>query len=349
MKATLWLGLWASIAFGQEVVSPEVHADRRVSFRLKAPKVPEVKLWGEWILKFNTLESMTKGRDGTWEVTVGPLAPGIYTYTFVIDKLGVPDPGNHLRAGDDGSLVEVPGDGPALYDSQAVPHGVVHLVSYETILRSGVQTVVIYTPPGYEKDANVRYPALYLLHGSGDTEIAWTQVGRAHSIADNLIAKKRARPMILVMPNGSGDQFERELMKEIVPMVESRYRVKREPRNRALAGLSMGGFQALAIASKHPELFGSIGVFSAGAHGEGADGSVREFAADKRKLADGTGLFRIAIGDQDILLKDAMRLDRLLQESEVKHELVVAPGEGHTWILWRQCLADFLPALFVSK
>ena len=209
--------------------------------------------------------------------------------------------------------------------------------------------MVIYTPPGYEKDASVRYPALYLLHGSGDSEMAWTQVGRAQSIADNLIAKKRARPMILVMPNGFGDQFESELTKEIVPMVESRYRVKPEPGNRALAGQSMGGFQALAIASKHPELFGSIGVFSAGAHGETADGSVRPFAADKRKLAGGTGLFRIVIGDRDILLKDAIRLDRLLQEGEVKHELVVTPNEGHTWVFWRQCLADFLPALFVSK
>jgi enterochelin esterase family protein len=349
MKAILWLALMAPVVFGQEVVSPEVHGDRRVTFRLHAPNVPDVQLWGEWILKFNTLESMTKGDDGTWTVTVGPLTPGIYTYTFVIDHLGVPDPRNHLRAGDDGSLVEVPSDGPALYDAQAVPHGVVHLISYQGKLRPGVQTVVVYTPPGYERDTTTRYPALYLLHGSGDTEISWTQIGRAHFIADNLIAKARARPMILVMPNGFGDQFERELIEEIVPLVEARYRVKRDARDRAVAGLSMGGFQALAIAVKHPEVFGTIGVFSAGAHGENAEGSVRDFALDQRKLANGAGFFRIVIGDRDVALKDATRLDDLLQKYGVKHEMVVVPGEGHRWIFWRQCLADFLPALFRSR
>ncbi len=155
--------------------------------------------------------------------------------------------------------------------------------------------------------------------------------------------------MILVMPNGFGDQFELELIEEIVPLIESRYRVKRAAKDRAIAGLSMGGFQALALTAKHPEVFGSIGIFSAGAHGESADASVREFAADKRKLAGGTGLFRIAIGDRDVLLKDATRLDRLLQENGVKHDFVVAPGEGHRWLFWRQCLADFLPALFKTK
>ena len=259
---------FALVADAAKVVSPEVHDDGSVTFRLHAPGVPDVKLWGEWILKFNTLEPMIKGDDGTWSVTIGPLKPGIYTYTFVIDHLGVPDPGNHLRAGDDGSLVEVPGGSPALYDAQAVPHGVLHLVSYDAKLRPGVRTVVIYTPAEYDKNSTSRYPVLYLLHGSGDTEISWTHVGKAQYIADNLVAKGLATPMILVMPNGFGDHFERELLEEVMPLVESGYRTKNYARSRAIAGLSMGGYQAQAIAFHHPEMFGSIGVFSAGAHGK---------------------------------------------------------------------------------
>ncbi len=349
LKTIPVLACLAANVFAQKVVSPEVHADKSVTFRLKAPNVAEVKLWGEWILKFNTLEPMTKGEDGVWTATIGPLTPGIYTYTFVIDHLGVPDPGNHYRAGDDGSLVEVPAPSRAAYDPQDTPHGVLHMVQYQPKQRPGVQTVIIYTPPGYEKDDKTQYPVLYLLHGSGDTESSWTHVGRAHFIADNLMAQGRAKPMILVMPNGFGSKFEQELIDEIIPLVESRYRVRRDAGNRAVAGLSMGGFQALAIALRRPEVFGSIGVFSAGAHGESADGSVREFAADKRKLANGTGLFRVAIGDRDSLLKEATRLDKLLQDGGVKHEFIVAPGEGHRWLFWRQCLTDFLLGLFAEN
>ena len=345
----VFTALFALAVYGQKIVSPEVHDDRRVTFRLHAPGVPDVKLWGEWILKFNTLEPMTKGDDGTWSVTIGPLKPGIYTYTFVIDHLGVPDPGNHLRAGDDGSLVEVPGGSPALYDAQAVPHGVLHLVSYEPKLRPGVRTVVIYTPAEYDKGSTSRYPVLYLLHGSGDTESSWTHVGRAQYVADNLIAERRAVPMIIVMPNGFGDHFERELLAEVMPLVESRFRARSDAGSRAIAGLSMGGYQAQAIAFHHPEMFGSIGVFSAGAHGEAADAPVRQFAADKRRLANDTGLFRVVVGDQDPALKDATRLDRLLQESGVKHMMTVVPGAGHQWVLWRQSLGDFLPALFRAR
>jgi enterochelin esterase-like enzyme len=339
--------LVAAASFGQgkprKFVSPEVQADRAVTFRIFAPTAAEVTLWGEWILKFNTLEHLKKDEEGIWSFTVGPLAPGIYSYVFLVDGVAAPDPKNPNLNSSGGSFVEVRGDGAMPYDRRDVPHGAVHL------LWQRKRPMAVYTPPDYERNATGRYPVLYLLHGSGDTETSWVMTGRANFIADNLIDAGRMRSMIIVMPNGHGDTYERELLEEVIPLVESKYRAAPGAVNRAVAGLSMGGYQAGAFAFHHPERFGSIGIFSAGAHGPAADAAVVSFAKDTKRLAAGAGIFWIVSGDQDPALKDAQRLDSLLEQNGVKHEFSVAANAGHTWNLWRQALADFLPALFKKK
>src|SRR5262245_8121150 len=230
--------LLASQASGQPrpagVVSPEVHPDRRVTFRVSAPKAAVVTLTADW-LAAGTTEKLTKDDRGVWSVTVGPLAPGVAIYNFNIDGLAVADPVNprvKLRARTSASLVEVPGDGTELWQPGAVPHGRVELVYVPSQALAGqTREVRVYTPPGYDRDSARRYPVLYLLHGSNDTAAGWTDVGRAHFILDNLIAQGKAVPMLIVMPWGhaapfggpQGDNtrlFERFLLDDALPAVE---------------------------------------------------------------------------------------------------------------------------------
>lgn len=343
--------------------SPEINPDRRVTFRLQAPNASQVKLWGEWITRANTVENLVRDSDGTWVVTVGPLDPGIYAYSFRVDGLRVLDPRNPMvktgRDGADANLFEVSGNSPAFYNPRAVPQGTVHLHAYESSTGLGQRRVVVYTPADYLVNRRARYPVLYLLHGSGDTETGWTDVGRAHVIADNLIAEKRARPMIIVMPQGhsappgrpeenpmrNGELVEQDLLTDVLPLVEKVYRVEKRGKERGIAGLSMGGFQALAFGLKHPDKFHHIGIFSAGVYGMEGEKQLLD-SVRLRKLASPSGLFWIGIGDRDFLLKNAQRLDAMLTEQDIKHDYMMKANAGHTWLFWRECLVEFLPKLF---
>lgn len=329
--------LLLATALALHAQSPQVHADRRVTFRLAAPKAAEVKLWGEWLSKFNTTEPMQKGADGTWSATVGPLLPDLYNYLFLVDGVVVPDPANPLaRTGKSGfthNLVDVPGS-PIPYHHRNVPHGVLH--------RHDTANLIVYTPPGYTAANTTRYPVLYLLHGNGDTETAWTETGRAHVIADNLIAAGKLKPLLIVMPNGNAlnrAQHESILLNTTLPFIESQY--KTLP-TRAIAGLSMGGFQALWIGLDHPDKFGAIGVFGGGVVDDENEKQVARYTGKKLPANP----FWITIGDRDRNLPFARRLHQALQNHGANDVFQIVPNAGHTWPLWRQALTGFLPALF---
>lgn len=333
------------------VVSPEVHADRRVTFRLRAPKAQEVKVSaGE--LKLN--QAMTKDESGMWSLTIGPVEPGIYDYSFEVDGLRIADPnGDHVfgnRRGARGYL-DVPG--PNRVDqARDVPRGAVTAHWY-----GGTRRLHVYTPPGYER-GDARYPVLYLLHGSGDNDSHWTLLGQAHVIADNLIAEGKAVPMVIVMTDGhvpikdldgedpqerrrrASTAYERELIDVVMPLIETRYRVKPD---RGIVGLSMGGGQALGVGLRNIDTFTWVGGFSASTRGweKGVPGMKADATAVNEKLR----LLWIQIGTGDFLLEHNRSFAGWLKESGIQHHYAETDG-AHTWGVWRRYLAQFLPLLF---
>ena len=307
---------------------------------------------------------MQKDDHGVWSVTVGPVEPEIYNYTFSVDGFHDIDPNNpNLKPGvrSSSSVVEVPASLPLFYDPQPKPHGTVHINLYESKSLGMTRSVYVYTPPDYEKQ-KIKYPVLYLLHGSGDTESGWVTIGRANIILDNLLAEGKAKPMIVVMPFGhpepsvgfgsisppSSDRaaFTRDLLEDVMPMVEKMYRISSKPETRAIAGLSMGGGQSLNIGLTHLELFHWIGVFSAGLPRNGdpeqtfADLFANPAASNKK-----IKLLWIGIGRQDPGFESAQKLSDLLHKHEIDH--IFHPSEGrHTWTVWRHYLNEVVPLLF---
>jgi len=352
---------------GKRLVSPDVQADGKVTFRLAAPKAEKVTVnSGEMqpVLKV-TSTVMTKGDDGIWTVTVGPLPPGIYDYTFNVDGLTITDPSSPTvfgnRQGSRG-IVEVPGPkGKPRYDEwRDVPHGTVTIHWYDSKASGSRRRVHVYTPPGYGKDPVKKYPVLYLLHGSGDNDSHWMHIGRANVVADNLIADGKALPMVIVMPDGHVVErpagpvdektrleirraFEKDLLESVVPLVESSYRVRTDAASRAIAGLSMGSAQSLTVGLGHPDKFAWIGAFS-GAIGR-EDPVLSGLKADPAKANERFKLLWLAIGKEDGGLKNKQALSAALKEMGVKHEYHETDG-AHRWSVWRLYLAEFLPRLF---
>ena len=285
MKASIAIFM-AAAAFAQQdtLVSPEVHADRTITFRLRAPKATEVAVAGEWTRPDgmpNAPQKLTKGADGVWSTTVGPVDANTYIYVFNVDGMTITDPVNpsvKLRARTNASMVSVPGD--MAWEFRDVPHGSIEInVHKSPVLNGAMRQIFVYTPPGYDKNRSQRYPVLYLLHGSNDLAAGWTMAGNANLILDNLQAEKKAVPMIVVMPWGhalpfgarptegqpsNNEMYERYLLNDVMPLVEAKYRAAPGRQNRAIMGLSMGGSQALQIAMGHLEQFGSLGVFGSG-------------------------------------------------------------------------------------
>ena len=338
----------------------EVHADRTVSFQLRAPDASAVKLAGDFLAQ---PQDLTKGDDGFWRVTVGPLRPAVYNYSFTVDGVRALDPANPMiKAGDrtSESMFEVPADKPAVYDLQQVPHGVVRINWYHSESLGVPRSIWVYTPPGYDSGRG-RYPVLYLLHGSGDTENSWVTVGRANIILDNLIAAGKAKPMIVVMPYGralaevtlvrpSGEippdagGFQRDLLQDVVPLVEKEYRVTADADHRALAGLSMGGAQTLRIGLTHLDTFHYIGAFSAGTV-QKPEEEFKDMLADPAASNKKLKLFYIACGKADRLFPGSQGLHELLDQHQIRHSFVPSE-EGHVWRNWRDYLADMAPQLF---
>ena len=343
------------------LTSPEIQPDRRVTFRIRAPKATRVTLFGAW-MPLGSEEPMTKDADGIWSVTVGPLSPNGYLYTFNVDGVTIADPINpdvKLRQRTSASLLEVPSSPPSLWEVREVPHGSVEVNWLRSrVINGETRQVWVYLPPGYEKNASVRYPVLYLFHGSGDVAASWTQAGKANLILDNLIAGKQAVPMIVVMPLGHAvpfgsapemqakntPLFEEYLLKEVMPWAEAKYRIAANRQNRAIAGLSMGGGQSSNIGFGHLDLFSTIGVFSSSG-GQDFGNKYKTLLDDPKSTNAKLNTFWIAIGKQDAGLQRAQQFSELLKKNQIRHTYVETEG-GHVWAVWRWCLGEFAPLLF---
>lgn len=261
------------------VSSPEVLPDRRIAFRVYAPQAQAIRLAAGDIPGVGQTTQLVKGETGVWEVTIGPVDPGAYRYTFNIDGVATIDPRNHATSESNTnvwSLVVVPGSD--FTDTKNVPHGAVAEVTYESSSLGAFRRMHVYTPPGYE-NATTRYPVFYLLHGAGDSDDSWTTVGRAGIILDNLIAAGKAKPMVMVMPAGhtrratgaggvagrtATEEFVQDFTANVVPYVQTHYRVLTDRAHTAIAGLSMGGSQTLHVAIPRLEKYAYVGVFSSG-------------------------------------------------------------------------------------
>jgi enterochelin esterase-like enzyme len=368
MRNLLVVGLSAMFllgftTFAQEptkIVSPEVQPDGHVTFRFHSPNAAKVEL---------SLEGrrdptpMQKDEQGIWSATIGPLQPDFYGYAFVQDGVSLIDPSNSLMKPnllDTESEVHVPGASLA-WEIADVPHGEIHHHFYHSKIANDDRDLYVYTPPGYDSRAKSEYPVLYLLHGFSDDASGWTAVGRANVILDNLISEGKAKPMIVVMPFGYGDievvgrpgdpwqskrnlsRFTDMLLREIIPQVESQYRVKKHRESHAVAGLSMGGAESLLTGLNHLDQFAWVGAFSSGnMHLDSFDAGFPKLDAEANKQLK---LLWIACGTDDDLIKINRQFKSWLKDKGVQFTDIETPGM-HTWMVWRRNLATLAPLLF---
>lgn len=362
---------------GPTVISPEISADNVVIFRFLAPDAKEVKISGSWMPSAGWTPgsaAMTKGEKGVWSFTTEKLPSELYSYFFLVDGLRCSDPNNVYMIRDVATVTNVfiAGNGLAdMYKVSNVPHGSVTRRWYNSPGNNKMRRMTIYTPPGYE-DGKGKYPVLYLLHGMGGDEEAWIALGRTSQILDNLIAQGKAVPMIVVMPNGNvaqeaapGESSEgfvaptmqlpntmdgkyEETFMDIVKFVESSYRVKATKADRAIAGLSMGGFHSLHISRYYPNMFDYVGLFSAAIMQDDKVTSKVYSDFDKTLLAqknNGYKLYWIGIGKTDFLYKNVSDFRAKLDGIKMPYEYRESEG-GHTWVNWRIYLTEFVPKLF---
>jgi len=359
---------------GRGVLSPEVTADRRITFRLQAPNAKSVQVLGDFTAKTHDL---TRDDKGVWSYTSEPLKPGSYQYWFVMDGLTMPDPVNtYVRpaSGVYKSQVDIPGEGAEWMAFRDVPHGTLHEHWYVNKDNGTARRVVVYTPPGY--GAGTRsYPVVYLLHGADDFERGWTQTGRANWIMDNLLADGKARPALIVMPFGhevsgstgklsevralqaslgvdpaarggrgpGGTSFmERDLLGNVIPLVEKEYRVVKDANHRAIIGYSMGGMQASTIGLNHPEVFAHVAAMS----GNAREAALTKALADPEKTNQDFKLIWLGCGTDDTAVNGGRALDKVLTGKGVRHEWVESPGYRHDYQIWRIYLRDLFPKLF---
>jgi enterochelin esterase-like enzyme len=352
--------------------SPEVMADHRVTFRIYAPKASEVSVGGDWITQGRgTGGKLEKDETGVWSITVGPLVPDLYSYSFTVDGVRTIDPKNAFIKQGEASLdnmLMVDGEEAAYEANRPVPHGQIHIDWYESNVLDKMRSMHVYTPPGYEA-GSAKYPVFYLLHGGGDEDSGWSTVGRAGFILDNLLASKKAKPMIVVMPNGSmprpavvpgvapdptaqraaQQRFVDELLNNVVPYVEKNYRVIANRENRAIAGLSMGAAQTLAVAPTHLDKFSYIGVWSGGVNAAATDDFLQrnaKFFESPEKTNKMVKVLWVAAGSNDTLAGPGTKhLAEVLDQHGIKHEYHESEG-GHTWINWRHYLNEYSQLLF---
>lgn len=369
-----------------DIVSPEVK-NQTVTFKLLAPNAKEVLVEADFFEKTKRQTSlgmmeapgqipMLKGEDGVWTYTTSTPSPELHTYCFYVDGVRMLDPSNVYMIRDIATYTNyflVDGDLSQNYLVREVPHGTVSKVWYPSpTLGMERRRMTVYTPAGYE-DGNKQYPVLYLLHGAGGDENAWSELGRAVQILDNLIAQGKAEPMIVVMPNGNGAQeavpgeypnsmykpsfsnpktmegsFEKAFP-DIMSYVETHYRTINDKAHRAIAGLSMGGFHSLYISANYPDLFGYVGLFSAAINrqAKGENTYIYENLEEKlaKQFSDAPKLYFIGIGNGDFLFQDNVKYRELLDSHGYKYEYMETDG-GHEWRNWRKYLNHLLPELF---
>lgn len=337
--------------------SPEVHPDRSVTFRFVGEDADEVK-----VQLLGKEQSLRQDEDGLWSLTTKPLEPGIYDYVFVVDGIRVTDPRNRWvkKWKVCASMLEIPAETPLLTERQTVPHGTLHHQIYASKTTGTERDVVVYTPPGYPAGDD-ELPLLVLCHGNGDDQTAWTEVGRAQNILDNLIAQNAIPPMVVAMPHGHpiplknhhwsddyGDQNERAMVDDIandlLPFIEANYRVSSDPDKRAITGLSMGGGQSIVAGMLHPDKFHWVGAFSAAAPREDLTTTGKWLVGGLERHQQ-RKVFWIACGEKDFLLDRNQTFSKRLKALGIEHEYVETAG-GHTWEVWRDYLPEFLGMIF---
>ena len=387
---TIVLALFAVTGFAQQalfsrnvVKSPEINADNSVTFRLHAPKAITVQLTGDCV---DGVVNMKEDSLGVWSYTTGKLEPELYSYSFIVNGMRMLDPSNIYQNRDVATWTSIfiisdkKGDKGDLYSVNKVPHGNVSKVWYESPTLKLTRRMTVYTPAGYDKGKN--YPVLYLLHGAGGDEDAWTTLGRTAQIMDNLVAQGKAKPMIVVMPNGNpncqaapgewskgmykpsfmGHQDGKavatmdESFKDIVSFIDNNYRTIKSRNGRAVCGLSMGGGHTFHISMRYPETFNYYGLFSAGLHLDGNINPQAPFYEQlkankdaqnklKRLFSSNPKLYWIAIGNTDFLYKSNTDLRKYLDEMGYKYEYRESDG-GHIWRNWRIYLTEFAQKIF---
>lgn len=363
------------------VKSAEILPDNKVTFRLYSKDASKVAITGEWMQGYGASENLARNDTGLFSITVGPLRPELYAYSFIIDGVRTIDP-NNVQVRRDGSRYEsffiVPGPESDLYvQKSGVPHGNVDKVWYKSAVLGIDRRMYVYTPAGYETGKD-KYPVLYLLHGAGGDEDAWTNMGRAAQILDNLIAQGKAKPMLVVMTNGNANQagaqndvpivqlqgeqgmaaytryagkFEEHLVKDVVPFIEKNYRVYSDNGHRAIAGLSMGGGHTQTITNNNPGMFDYIGVFSMGLMNFGPQNQdaakIEKERSDKVEALKKSGykLYWIGCGKDDFLYQSVIKLRADLDSHGFRYTYRESTG-GHTWANWRIYLSEFAPLLF---
>ena len=354
--------------------SAERLSDKRVTFRIYAPKAAEVSITGDWIGQgIAEGGNLKKNEEGVWSITVGPLPADLYSYSFIVDGVKTLDPKNPLvKQGIRGvdSMVFFAGEEAAFEENRSGQHGAIRQLWYQSKTLETQRRMHVYTPPGYDSSDD-EYPVFYLLHGGGDEDSGWSTIGRAGFILDNLLAAGKAEPMLVVMPNGSlprpemrrdspdfaarraelQNRFTRELVEDVIPFVEKSFRVRAEAEHRAIAGLSMGGGQTLRVLTSHPDKFAHVGIWSAGLFGGNAEEWEERNAVFLEKadeVNESLKRLEIVVGDLDFALNGSKSLSDVFKKHGIQHELRITGG-GHTWINWRQYLRDLAQHLFRAE
>jgi enterochelin esterase family protein len=357
----------ANFMGNKPIVSPEITAGE-IAFRISAPFADTVKLFGSWMKDMKSAVNLTRDEKGLWSTTIPAPKPELYTYSFSVDGLSVTDVNNIFMQRDGTrylSVLLVPGDLTANY-FEAKQRGNLSQVWYDSPTLGLTRRMFVYTPYGYETSKE-KFPVLYLLHGAGGDEDAWSNMGRTCQILDNLIEKKLAKPMLVVMPNGNPGQtaarttmipektidrndpafrnaYVNSIVKDIVPYIEKNFKVIASPKSRAIAGLSMGAGHTISCTNLYPGFFSYICPLSNGIRL--TDENKAEYDTQFKALNKaGYKLYFLACGNTDFLFESAKTLDATLTKNGLKHTFFISEG-GHTWSNWRIYLNTFAPLLF---
>lgn len=345
--------LIAGIAEGQRppsISSPDVHSDNTITFRYYSRTAQKVSVSGEML---SAPQQMTKDTSGIWSVTVGPVKPDIYPYSFWVDSVLTADPNNTYIFANERfkrSIVEVQGNTPLIHSLQNVPHGKINYLLYESKTLGTTRPLIVYTPPGFNANAATKYPVLYLIHGGSDTEETWFKVGRVNFIADNLIAQKKAVPMIIVMPYGNVrpapmPDFTKDVISDIIPFIESNYPILKNSNGRAVAGFSVGGGQTLNIGLTNSDKFSYVCSYAPFTATEEFQKNFTNWSPDANKMNSQLKLFTISVGTEDFLYESVKKNIAMFEDKKIKVKSYIVPG-GHTWMNCKQYLATTLQEIF---
>lgn len=344
------LSLQVSAQRRPSISSPEVHPDKSITFRYFSRDAQNVTLSGEFLEK---PVSMVKDTSGVWRVTVPPVTPDIYPYSFEVDNVQIADPNNTKIFANERfkrSIVDVPGDDPLIHSLQDVPHGKIQYRYYKSKTLGTTRPLLVYTPHGFDVNGKEKYPVLYLIHGGSDTYETWTKVGNAHFIADNLIAQGKAIPTIIVMPYGNVrpspmHQFTNDVIKDIIPFIEANYPVYNDSQNRAVAGFSVGGGQTLNIGLTNTDKFAYICSYAPFTATEEFQKNFSDYSPNAEEINNQLKLFSINVGTDDFLYESVMQNISFFKEKGLNVEAFIDDG-GHTWMNCKKYLAQTLQQIF---